>query len=74
MKPMLQPLEGEFFVHKTTTIEEEARIDIEANGFWDSRFCRTFFDAFFESTSYATIMPERYQRGIQVPRHTEDEI
>ena len=32
------------FVHKTTTTEDEARLDIKANGLWDSRFCRTFFD------------------------------
>ena len=40
----LQPLEGESFVHKTTTTEDEARLDIEANVLWDSRFCRTFFE------------------------------
>ena len=35
---------SESFVHKTTTTEDEARLDIKANGLWDSRFCRTFFD------------------------------
>ena len=44
IEPKLQPLEGESFVHKTTTTEDEARLDIKANGLWDSRFCRTFFD------------------------------
>ena len=47
IEPKLQPLEGESFTHKTTTTEDEARLDIEAieaNGLWDSRFCRTFFD------------------------------
>ena len=29
----LQPLESESFVHKTTTTEDEARLDIKANGF-----------------------------------------
>ena len=42
-EPKIQPLEGESFVHKTTTTEEEARLDIEANRLWDFRFCRTFF-------------------------------
>ena len=42
IEPKLQPLEGESFVHKTTTTEDEARLDVKANGFWDSRFCRTF--------------------------------
>ena len=32
------------FVHKTTSTEYEARLDIKANGLWDSRFCRTLFD------------------------------
>ena len=40
----MRPLKGESFVHKTTTTEDEARLDIRANGLWDSRFCRTFFD------------------------------
>ena len=44
IEPKLQPLEGESFVHKTTTTEDEARLDIKANGLWNSRFCRTFFD------------------------------
>ena len=44
IEPKLQPLEGESFVHKTTTTEDEARLDVKANGLWDSRFCRTFFD------------------------------
>ena len=44
IEPKLQPLESESFVHKTTTTEDEARLDIKANGLWDSRFCRTFFD------------------------------
>ena len=44
MLKLSRNLEGESFVHKTTTIEDEARLDIKANGLWDSRFCRTFFD------------------------------
>ena len=44
IEPRLQPLEGESFDHKTTTTEDEARLDIKANGLWESRFCRTFFD------------------------------
>ena len=44
IEPKLEPLEGEFFVHKTTTTEDESRLDIKANRLWDSRFCRFFFD------------------------------
>ena len=47
IEPKLQPLEGESFVHKTTSTEDEARIDIKANGLWDPRFCRIFIDVEF---------------------------
>ena len=30
--------------HKTTSTEDEARLDIKAKRLWDSRFCRTFFE------------------------------
>ena len=36
-------MEGESF-HKTTTTEDDARLDIKANGLWGGRFSRTFFD------------------------------
>ena len=44
LEPKLQPLEGESFDNKTTTTEDEARLDIKANGLWETRFNRTFFD------------------------------
>ena len=44
IEPKLQTLEGESFEYRTTCTEDEARLDIKASGFWDSRFCRTFFD------------------------------
>ena len=44
LEPKLQPLEGESFDNKSTTTEDEARLDIKANGLWDTRFSRTFFD------------------------------
>ena len=44
LEPKLQPLEGETFDNKTTTTEDEARLDIKANGLWDTRFSRTLFD------------------------------
>ena len=40
----LQSLEGENLHNKTTTIEDDARLDIKANGLWGGRFRRTFFD------------------------------
>ena len=44
IEPKLQPLEGETFGNKSTSTDDEARLDIEASGLFDSRFCRTFFD------------------------------
>ena len=44
IEPKLQSLEGESFESKTTTTEDDARLDIKANGLWESRFSRTFFD------------------------------
>ena len=43
-EPKPQPLEGENFHNKTTTTEDDARLDIKANGLWGGRFSRTFFD------------------------------
>ena len=44
VEPKLQRLEGESFEYKSTCTEDEARLYIRANGLWDSRFSRTFFD------------------------------
>ena len=44
IEPKLQSLEGESFHNKTTTTEDDARLDIKANGLWGGRFSRTFFD------------------------------
>ena len=43
IEPKLQPFEGEsFFFHKTTTTEDEVRLDIKANELWDT-FLYNFF-------------------------------
>ena len=44
IEPKLQSLEGEIFRNKTTTTEDDARLDSKANGLWGGRFSRTFFD------------------------------
>ena len=44
IEPHLQSLQGESFDNRTTTTEDDARLDIKANGLWGSRFCKTFFD------------------------------
>ena len=37
-------MEGESFNNKTTTTENDARLDSKANGFWGGRFSRTLYD------------------------------
>ena len=44
VEPKLQSFEGESFHNKTTTTEDDSRLDIKANGLWGSRISRTFFD------------------------------
>ena len=44
IEPKLPPLEGETFDNKSTSTDDDARLDIKANGLFDSRFGRTFFD------------------------------
>ena len=44
IEPELQPLSGERFAHATANIEDNARLDIAANGLWGGRFERSFLD------------------------------
>ena len=44
IEPKLQSLQGESFVNNSTTIDEDARVDVKVNGLWGSRLSRTFFD------------------------------
>ena len=44
IEPKLLSLQGESFVINSTTRDEDARLDVKANGLWGSRFSRTFFD------------------------------
>ena len=44
VEPSLQSLEGETFDKKTTSTDDEARLDTGKCGYWGSRFTRTLFD------------------------------
>ena len=44
IEPHLQPLQGETFAIKSTTTDYDARLYIKANGLWESRFNKTYFD------------------------------
>ena len=40
----LQPLNGEEMIHSTAIREDNARLDVKANGFWGDNFHTTFFN------------------------------
>ena len=42
IEPHLQPLQGESFDFKTTTNEDQARLDIKANGLWKQDSAKRF--------------------------------
>ena len=44
IEPKLQSLNGEISSSNSTTTDDDARLDIKANGLWGSGFNRTFFD------------------------------
>jgi hypothetical protein len=43
IEPLLTPLSGEKFAHKSTTTDDDARLDVAARGFWRPG-TRAFFD------------------------------
>ena len=44
IEPHHQPLQGETFALKSTTTDDDARLDIKPIGLWESRFNKTNFD------------------------------
>ena len=44
VEPHLQPVTGEKFILTSTNIEDGARLDISANGFWGGRCEKTYID------------------------------
>ena len=44
IEPHLQPLSGETLQYQTANRDDNARLDIAANGFWEGRFERSYFD------------------------------
>ena len=65
-EPHLQPLTGEEMRHNTAITQENARLDLKANGVWGDRFHTTFLDVRVfnpHAPSYRSMAPSRlYQR------------
>ena len=45
VEPHLQPLFGEVLHHRSAVVEDDARVDIRASGFWRCSHLKIFFDA-----------------------------
>ena len=65
IEPKLLPLQGESFASNSVTKDDEARFDIKANGLWESRFHRTFFDVKVFNP-HAKSMYKKHQGRLQV--------
>ena len=46
VEPHLQPITGEQFTLASLSIEDGARLDISANGFWGSHSEKTYIDVY----------------------------
>ena len=55
VEPRLQPLLNERFWLRTTSTNEEARLDIAVSGLWGNRFERTFVDVRVFNPSSRTV-------------------
>ena len=44
IEPHLRPLQGKTFALKSTTTDDDVRLDIKAKGLWELRFNKTYFD------------------------------
>ena len=70
IKPHLQPLSVEVLSNRTASTEEDARLDVAANGFWGERFEKKFLDIrIFNLLALLTKVPKWlklvYRRHIQ---------
>ena len=57
IEPTLQPLNGEVFNRRTTNTEDNARLDIKAQNFWDNSRWSTFFDVRVFNAHHPTALP-----------------
>ena len=66
IEPVLQSSQRETFNNSTTTTEYGARLDIKANGLWDSRFSRTFLTKIFHPTPMRNHAPTTSKRNTNI--------
>ena len=63
VEPSLQTLSGETLTFSTAIVEDGARLDVSADGFWGGHHQRVYFDVNPTAPSYcATSVPSLYRR------------
>ena len=70
VEPMLQPITGETFLGASANVQEGARLDIAADGFWGGRVGREFVDICVFNPYAAS---NQYQQQSAVYRKHENE-
>ena len=72
LEPPLQPLSGESLSLRTASVEDNARLDVAASGFWGGRFERAFFDVrVFNPHASSNRTSLIYSFKLQMPRAGE---
>ena len=66
IEPHIRSITGERFHHRSAITDQQARLDVAANGVWGARFDRTFFDVRvfnpFAASNHSTSIISSYQR------------
>ena len=78
VEPSLQPLSGESFQYRSANVEDGARLDVVANGFWE-RGQKAYFDVKvfnpFAPTHCSVSLPQCYRRAeLEKKRKYEERI
>ena len=76
-EPLLQPLSGESFRLRSATTDDNARLDVSADGLWGHRFQKTYFDIRvfcpLSATNSARSLSACYKENEDVKKRKYDE-
>ena len=70
IEPHLQPLSGETLQEASSNVQDGARLDVAADGFWGSRFERAFFDV----RTFNPYAPSNRRSTLQTVYRTHENI
>ena len=77
VEPHLEPLSGEQLRYRTAIRDDQARLDVAANGVWGGRFERTFFDVRvfnpFASSNQSSSISATYVRHEKAKKRSYEE-